>query len=77
MLVEVDGGKLKTISGDKDNPDSQVSFACVAAAPTRFLGIRGDCCTPKFVMIAARISGAAAPCRSSSLSARVVEGACP
>jgi hypothetical protein len=23
MLVEVEGGKLKSVSGDKDNPDSQ------------------------------------------------------
>jgi Molybdopterin oxidoreductase Fe4S4 domain len=23
MLVEVEGGRLKTVSGDKDNPDSQ------------------------------------------------------
>ena len=23
MLVEVEGGKLKTVGGDKDNPDSQ------------------------------------------------------
>jgi anaerobic selenocysteine-containing dehydrogenase len=28
MLVEVEDGKLKTVSGDKDNPDSQ-GFLCV------------------------------------------------
>ena len=28
MLVEVEGGKLKTVSGDKENPDSQ-GFLCV------------------------------------------------
>jgi anaerobic selenocysteine-containing dehydrogenase len=28
MLVEVEGGRLKTVSGDKDNPDSQ-GFLCV------------------------------------------------
>jgi len=36
MLVEVEGGNLKTLSGDKDNPDSQGSSACAAAAPTSF-----------------------------------------
>jgi anaerobic selenocysteine-containing dehydrogenase len=33
MLVEVEGGKLKTISGDKDNPDSQ-NFLCVRGRAT-------------------------------------------
>jgi anaerobic selenocysteine-containing dehydrogenase len=33
MLVEVDGGKLKTVSGDKDNPDSQ-GFLCVRGRST-------------------------------------------
>jgi hypothetical protein len=35
MLVEVEGDKLKTVSGDKDNPIVRVSSACAAAAPTR------------------------------------------
>jgi Molybdopterin oxidoreductase Fe4S4 domain len=34
MLVEVESGRLKTVSGDKDNPDSQGFFACAAAAQT-------------------------------------------
>jgi anaerobic selenocysteine-containing dehydrogenase len=33
MLVEVDGGKLKSISGDKGNPDSQ-GFLCVRGRST-------------------------------------------
>jgi Molybdopterin oxidoreductase Fe4S4 domain len=33
MLVEVEGGKLKTVSGDKDNPDSQ-GFLCVRGRAT-------------------------------------------
>ncbi|HTG74735.1 MAG TPA: molybdopterin-dependent oxidoreductase [Terriglobia bacterium] len=33
MLVEVEGGKLNTISGDKDNPDSQ-GFLCVRGRST-------------------------------------------
>jgi hypothetical protein len=33
MLVEVEGGKLKTVSGDKDNPDSQ-GFLCVRRRST-------------------------------------------
>jgi anaerobic selenocysteine-containing dehydrogenase len=33
MLVEVEGGRLKTISGDKDNPDSQ-GFLCVRGRAT-------------------------------------------
>jgi anaerobic selenocysteine-containing dehydrogenase len=33
MLVEVEGGKLKTGSGDKDNPDSQ-GFLCVRGRAT-------------------------------------------
>jgi anaerobic selenocysteine-containing dehydrogenase len=33
MLVEVDGGKLTTVSGDKDNPDSQ-GFLCVRRRAT-------------------------------------------
>jgi anaerobic selenocysteine-containing dehydrogenase len=33
MLVEVEGGKLKTVSGDKDNPDSQ-GFLCVRGRST-------------------------------------------
>jgi hypothetical protein len=33
MLVEVEGGRLKTISGDKDNPDSQ-GFLCVRGRST-------------------------------------------
>jgi anaerobic selenocysteine-containing dehydrogenase len=56
MLVEVDGGKLKTVSGDKDNPDSQ-GFLCVRGRST--LATQDDCCTPKFVLTAARITGAA------------------
>jgi hypothetical protein len=55
MLVEVEGGKLKTVSGDKDNPDSQGA----AAPQARFLAIQGDCCTPKFARIDTRIRGAA------------------
>jgi len=48
----VEGGKLKTVSGDRDNPDSQ-GFLCVRGrSNTRFLPIRDDCCTPKFVRIA-------------------------
>jgi anaerobic selenocysteine-containing dehydrogenase len=34
MLVEVEGGKLKTVSGDKDNPDSQ-GFLSVRGRSTR------------------------------------------
>jgi len=33
MLVEVEGGKLKAVSGDKDNPDSQ-GFLCVRGRST-------------------------------------------
>ena len=33
MLVEVDDGKLKTVSGNKDNPDSQ-GFLCVRGRST-------------------------------------------
>jgi anaerobic selenocysteine-containing dehydrogenase len=33
MLVEVEGGKLNTVSGDKDNPDSQ-GFLCVRGRST-------------------------------------------
>jgi anaerobic selenocysteine-containing dehydrogenase len=33
MLVEVEGGGLKTVSGDKDNPDSQ-GFLCVRGRST-------------------------------------------
>ena len=33
MLVEVDGGKLTTVSGYKDNPDSQ-GFLCVRGRAT-------------------------------------------
>src|SRR5262249_19816926 len=33
MLVEVEGGKLKTVGGDKDNPDSQ-GFLCVRGRST-------------------------------------------
>jgi len=33
MLVEVEGDKLKTVSGDKDNPDSQ-GFLCVRGRST-------------------------------------------
>ena len=33
MLVEVEGGELKTVSGDKDNPDSQ-GFLCVRGRVT-------------------------------------------
>jgi anaerobic selenocysteine-containing dehydrogenase len=33
MLVEVEGGELKTVSGDKDNPDSQ-GFLCVRGCVT-------------------------------------------
>jgi anaerobic selenocysteine-containing dehydrogenase len=33
MLVEVEGGRLKTVSGDKDNPDSQ-GFLCVHGRST-------------------------------------------
>jgi len=32
-LVEVEGGKLKTVSGDKDNPDSEC-FLCVRGRST-------------------------------------------
>lgn len=33
MLVEVEDGKLKTVSGDKHNPDSQ-GFLCVRGCST-------------------------------------------
>src|SRR5262244_1969169 len=33
MLAEVEGGKLKSVSGDKDNPDSQ-GFLCVRGRST-------------------------------------------
>jgi anaerobic selenocysteine-containing dehydrogenase len=33
MLVEVEGGKLKTVGGDKDNPGSQ-GFFCVRGRST-------------------------------------------
>jgi anaerobic selenocysteine-containing dehydrogenase len=33
MLVEVEGGKLKTVRGDQDNPDSQ-GFLCVRGRST-------------------------------------------
>jgi anaerobic selenocysteine-containing dehydrogenase len=33
MMVEVDGGQLKTLSGDKDNPDSR-GFLCVRGRST-------------------------------------------
>src|SRR5262245_24875556 len=33
MLVEVEGGRLKTVSGDKENPDSQ-GFLCVRGRST-------------------------------------------
>jgi anaerobic selenocysteine-containing dehydrogenase len=33
MLVEVEGGKLNAVSGDKDNPDSQ-GFLCVRGRST-------------------------------------------
>jgi anaerobic selenocysteine-containing dehydrogenase len=33
MLVEVEGGQPKTVSGDKDNPDSQ-GFLCVRGRAT-------------------------------------------
>ena len=33
MLVEVEDGKLKTVSGDKDNPDSH-GFLCVRGRST-------------------------------------------
>jgi anaerobic selenocysteine-containing dehydrogenase len=33
MLVEVEGSRLKTVSGDKDNPDSQ-GFLCVRGRAT-------------------------------------------
>ena len=54
MLVEVEGDKVKTVGGDKDNPDSQ-GFLCVRGRstneifgnPTRLLypQIRDDCRT--------------------------------
>ncbi len=33
MMVEVEGGKLKAVSGDKDNPDSR-GFLCVRGRST-------------------------------------------
>jgi molybdopterin-dependent oxidoreductase iron-sulfur protein len=33
MSVEVEDGKLKTVSGDKDNPDSK-GFLCVRGGST-------------------------------------------
>jgi hypothetical protein len=32
-MIEVEGGRLKTVSGDKDNPDSQ-GFLCVRGRAT-------------------------------------------
>jgi hypothetical protein len=57
-LVEVEGGRLKTVSGDRRVRTGRASFACEAAALTRFSAIRVDCCTTKFAMIAARMPGA-------------------
>ena len=54
ILRNVDGGeagKLKVVSGDEDNPDSQ-GFLCVRGRSTNeIFGIRADCCTSRFVMI--------------------------
>jgi anaerobic selenocysteine-containing dehydrogenase len=59
MLVEVEGGKLQTVSGDKDNPDSQ-GFLCVRGRSTNeIFGNPRRLLYPKFVMIAAQILGAA------------------
>ena len=58
MLVEVEGGRLKTVSGDRRVRAVRASFASEAAALTRFSAIQVDCCTPKFAMIAARMPGA-------------------
>jgi hypothetical protein len=58
MLIEMEGGKLKT-AVTRTTRTVRASFACVAAAPTRFLAIRDARCTPKLVMIAARVPGAA------------------
>jgi len=58
MLGEVEGGKLKSISGDKDNLDSQ-GFLCVRGRSTNEILARDDCCSPRSVMIAAPIPGAA------------------
>jgi len=33
MLVEVEGGKVRAVSGDNDNPDSQ-GFLCVSRRST-------------------------------------------
>ena len=49
MLVE-----WKTVSGDKNNPDSHA-----AAAPTRSLAIRADCLYPRSGMIAVQMCGVA------------------
>jgi hypothetical protein len=35
VLVEVEGGKLKTVSGDKDNPDSQGLLCAARRFPVR------------------------------------------
>jgi anaerobic selenocysteine-containing dehydrogenase len=58
MLVEVGGGKLKTVSGDKDNPDSQ-GFLCVRGRSTNEIFGNPKRLIPKFVMIAVLIPGAA------------------
>src|SRR5215475_3400696 len=59
MLVEVEGGKVKTVSGDKENPDSQ-GFLCVRGRSTNeIFGNPTRLLYPKFVRIAARIPGPA------------------
>jgi hypothetical protein len=45
LLVEVEGGKVKTVGGDKDNPDSQ-GFLCVRSHNTEeILGQSETKCT--------------------------------
>jgi anaerobic selenocysteine-containing dehydrogenase len=58
MLVEVEDGKLKSVGGDKDNPDSQ-GFLCVRGRSTNEIFGNPRRLPPKFVMIAARRPGAA------------------
>jgi anaerobic selenocysteine-containing dehydrogenase len=59
MLVELKDGKLKSVGGDKDNPDSQ-GFLCVRGRSTNeIFGNPRRLLYPKFVMIASRIPGAA------------------
>jgi anaerobic selenocysteine-containing dehydrogenase len=53
MLTEVEGGRLKTVSGDKGNPDSE-GFLCVRGRSTNeIFGNPSRLLNPRFLMIAA------------------------